>query len=334
MAALPEETPLPPLNLPRRAALLGLASLPLAKRACAQEFPDRPIRLIVPFSAGGNTDVIARIIAPHAAERLGRPVVVENRPSASTVVGVEAAARAKPDGYTLLAVDTTLPVLPALHANLPFDIFRDLAPISFAVLGPTTLIVRASMPARTLQEVIALARAEPGKLTYATGSIGGTAHLAALLFQEEAKIRLLHVPYAGAGQAVNDLVAGHLDITFSAISAVQGLVEAGQLRAIATTGAERLPVAPDLPTFRESGLPGVVVAAHWGFYATGGTPAPIVAKLSAAFREAAQLPAAKAELERRGYVVLATTAEEQARILREEYEKWGGAVRRAGAGHG
>lgn len=321
---------MPPLNPSRRVALLSLATLPMAARAQAQQFPDRPIRLIVPFSAGGNTDVIARIIAPYVAERLGQPVVVENRPSASTVVGVEAVARARPDGYTLLAVDTTLPVLPTLHANLPFDIFRDLTPVSFAVSGPTTLIVRNSLPARTLQDVVALARAEPGKLSYATGSIGGTAHLAALLFQEDAKIRLLHVPYAGAGQAVNDLVAGHLDITFSAISAVQGLVEAGQLRAIATTGAERLSVAPDLPTFRESGLPGVVVAAHWGFYVTAGTPMPVLAKLSAAIREAVQVPAAKTELERRGYVILSTTAEEQARILREEYEKWGGVMRRAG----
>ena len=274
--------------------------------------------------------MIARIIAPRVAERLGQPVVVESRPSASTVVGTEAVARARPDGYTLLAVDTTLPVLPTLQPNLPFDIFRDLAPISFAVAGPTTLVVRSSMTARTLQDIIEMARAEPGRLTYATGSIGGTAHLAALLLQEEAGIRLTHVPYAGAGQAMNDLVGGHLDITFSALSAVQGLVAAGSVRAIATSGAQRLAVAPDLPTFRESGLPGVVVSAHWGFYATGGTPAPILGQLTAAFVAAVQEPATRSELERRGYVVLGTDAEEQARILREEHDKWGGVMRRAG----
>jgi tripartite-type tricarboxylate transporter receptor subunit TctC len=326
------ESSMQPMTAPRRATLLGLlgAGMALAQAARAQDFPNRPVRVIVPFSAGGNTDVIARIIAPRVAERLGQPVVVENRPSASTVVGTEAVARARPDGYTLLAVDTTLPVLPTLQPNLPFDIFRDLAPISFAVAGPTTLVVRSSMPARTLQDVIELARAEPGRLTYATGSIGGTAHLAALLFQEEAGIRLTHVPYAGAGQAMNDLVGGHLDITFSALSAVQGLVAAGSVRAIATSGAERLPVAPDLPTFRETGLPGVVVSAHWGFYATGGTPAPILGQLTAAFVASVQEPATRSELERRGYVVLGTDAEEQARILREEHDKWGAVMRRAG----
>lgn len=263
----------------------------------------------------------------------GRVVVVENRPSTSTVVGTEAVARARPDGYTLLAVDTTLPVLPTPQPNLPFDIFQDLAPVSSAVAGPTTLVLRRSITARSLGDVAALARAEPGRLTYATGSIGGTGRLAALLLQE-AGIRLTHVPYAGAGQAMNDLVSGHLDITFSTLSAVRGLLDAGSVRAIATSGAERLPVAPDLPTFRESGLPGVVVSAHWGFYATGGTAAPILDRLTVAFVAAVQDPATRAELQRRGYVVLGTNAGEQARILREEHEKWGGVVRRAGAGRG
>lgn len=316
----------------RRATLAGLSSAAFAAPAAwAQDFPNRPIRVIVPFSTGGNTDVVARVIAPGVSERLGQPVVVENRPSAASVVGIDAVAKARPDGYTLLAVDTTMPVLPALHRDLPFDIFRDLAPISFVVGGPTTLVVRASMPARTLQDVIGLAKASPGRLTYATGSIGGTAHLAALLFQEEAGISMTHVPYAGAGQAMTDLVGGHLDITFSALSAVQGLVDAGSVRAIATSGAERLPVAPNLPTFRESGLPGVVVSAHWGFYATGGTPAPILDRLNAALVAALRDTAIRAELERRGYVILGTTAAEQAAILRDEYEKWGAVMRRAGA---
>jgi tripartite-type tricarboxylate transporter receptor subunit TctC len=316
----------------RRKALLGLAGacfLPAIARA--QAYPSRPVRVIVPFSAGGNTDIMARIIMPHVAEQLGQPFVVENRPSASTVVGNEAVAKAQPDGYTLLAVDTTLAVLPTLQPRLPFDIFRDFAPISTLVSAPTTLVVRASLPARSLQDVIALAKAQPGRLSYATGSIGGTAHLAALLFQEEAGISLLHAPYSGAGQAMTDLVGGHLDITFSALAAVTGLVEAGSVRAIATSGAERVPIAPDLPTFRESGLPNVVVSAHWGLYAPAGTPAPIIERLSAAAVAAVREPAITAELERRGYVIVGGSAADQARILREEHDKWGAVMRRTGS---
>jgi tripartite-type tricarboxylate transporter receptor subunit TctC len=314
----------------RRSVLAGAGLAAAVRPAQGEDFPARPIRLIVPFSVGGNTDVVARLIAPRAAALLGQPIIVENRPSASTVVGVEAVARARPDGYTLLVIDTTLPVLPTLHPQLPFDIFRDLAPLSFVAAAPTTLILRNGIPAQNLAEVIALARAEPGRLTYATGSIGGTAHLAALLLQEAAGIRLTHVPYAGAGQAANDLVGGHIDIIFSAISAAQGLIEAGAVRAIATSAAERLSIMPDLPTFRESGLPGVVVVAHWGFYAPGGTPAPIIRQLGAAFADAAHDPALAAELERRGYVPLGTTPEQQATILRTEFENWGGVMRRAG----
>lgn len=315
-------------SLSRRSALIaaGLAGVATAARAQTA----RPVRLVVPFSAGGNTDVVARVIAPRASEILGRTIVVENRPSASAVVGTEAVARARPDGSTILLVDTTLPVLPTLVPQLPFDIFRDLMPLGAAVSAPTTLVVGGSSPLRTLQDVIARARAEPGRLTYATGSVGGTAHLAGLLLQEAAGIRLTHVPYAGAGQALNDLVAGHLDITFSALSAVQGLLEAGTVRAIGTTGAERLPAAPHIPTFRESGLPDVVVAAHWCFYAPANTPAPVADELASALMRAARHDTVKADLERRGYVVLGTSAAEHARILREEFEKWGGVMRRAG----
>ncbi|WP_372623321.1 Bug family tripartite tricarboxylate transporter substrate binding protein [Falsiroseomonas sp.] len=319
-------------GISRRNALLGVAGasfLPTIARA--QEYPSRPVRVIVPFSAGGNTDIMARIIMPRVAEQLGQPFVVENRPSASTVVGTEAVAKAQPDGYTLLAVDTTLAVLPTLQPRLPFDIFRDLVPISTLVSAPTTLVVRASLPARSLQDVIALAKAQPGRLSYATGSIGGTAHLAALLFQEEAGISLLHAPYSGAGQAMTDLVGGHLDITFSALAAVSGLVEAGSVRAIATSGAERVPIAPDLPTFRESGLPNVVVSAHWGLYAPAGTPPRIVERLSAAAAAAVREPAIESELERRGYVIVGGSAADQARILREEHDKWGAVMRRTGS---
>ncbi len=313
-------------SLTRRAAL----AVPLlATPALAQT--RRPIRLIVPFSAGGNTDAVARLVSPRVTDMLGVPVAVENRPSASTIVGVEAVARAQPDGTTLLICDTTLAVLPTLHPTLPFDIFRDLATIGAIAAAPTTLVVRRELPAQSLQEFIALARSRPGQISYATGSIGGTAHLAALLLQESAQIRLNFIPYAGAGQAANDLVAGHLDVNFSALNAVLGLMQAGNIRALATSGAERQSLAPEVPTFREQGLPDVVVSAHWGLYAPTGTPVPAIQTLSDAFRRAANEEPVKAELVRRGYTVLNADAAEHARILREEFEKWGGVMRRAGA---
>jgi tripartite-type tricarboxylate transporter receptor subunit TctC len=319
----------------RRAVLAAsLATLGAAATGHAQDFPTRPVRLVVPFSAGGNTDAIARVIGPKVGEALGQTLVVENRPSQSGVVGADVVARATPDGYTLLIHDTTFPVSPTLNRGLPHDIFKDFVPVGNVAGAPTTLVVRSGLPARTLAEVVALAKARPGALSYATGSVGGTAHLAALLFEEAAGIKLNHVPYAGAGQAMNDLVGGHIDITFSALNAVRGLVDDGKVRAIATTAADRLPAMPSLPTFRESGLPEVVVSAHWGIYTAAGTPAPVVAKLNAAFRAATESPEIRAELERRGYVAISNTPEEHARILREEFEKWGAIIRRAGIAQG
>jgi tripartite-type tricarboxylate transporter receptor subunit TctC len=314
-------------SLTRRAALAaGLLAAPAVR---AQQ--RRPIRLIVPFSAGGNTDAVARLVAPRVAEILGAPVAVENRPSASTIVGVEAVARAQPDGTTLLICDTTFAVLPTLHPTLPFDIFRDFSTIGVIAAAPTTLVVRRELPARNLQEFIALARAQPGTISYATGSIGGTAHLAALLLQEAAQIRLNFIPYAGAGQAANDLVAGHLDVNFSALNAVLGLMQAGNIRALATSAADRQALAPEVPTIREQGLPDVVVSAHWGLYAPTGTPTPVIQSLSEVFRRAANEEPVRGELVRRGYTLLNADPAEHARILREEFEKWGGVMRRAGA---
>jgi len=290
----------------------------------------RVIRLIVPFSAGGNTDALARIVSPRAAELLDATITVENRASASAVVGVEAVVRAPADGNTLLICDTTLPVMPTLNPNLPFDIFRDLVTVALIASAPTTLVVRSGLPARDLEGFIALAKAQPERISYATGSIGGTAHLAALLLQEQAGIKLNFVPYSGAGQAATDLVAGHLDANFSALQAVLGLIRGGQIRAIATSGPERQAMAPEIPTFRESGLPALVVVAHWGIYAPAGTPAGAVQAIGAAYRRAIAEDAVRAEVERRGYALVDADATRHAAILREEWEKWGGVMRRAG----
>ncbi len=313
----------------RRTTILAAAGALAAPALRAQT--RRVIRLIVPFSAGGNTDALARIVSPRAAEILDATIAVENRPSAAAVVGVEAVVRAAPDGNTLLICDTTLPVMPTLNPTLPFDIFRDLMPIAAIASAPTTLVVRANLPAQDLAGFIALAKAQPEKISYATGSIGGTAHLAALLLQEKAGIRLNFVPYSGAGQAATDLVAGHLDANFSALQAVLGLIRGGQIRALATSGAERQAMAPEIPTFRESGLPDVVVAAHWGLYAPAGTAPAWVTAVGDAYRRAIAEPAIRAAVEKRGYALVDADAARHAQILREEWEKWGGVMRRSGA---
>lgn len=312
----------------RRTTILAAAGTLAAPALRAQS--RRVIRLIVPFSAGGNTDALARIVSPRVGEILDATIAVENRPSAAAVVGVEAVVRAPPDGNTLLICDTTLAVMPTLNASLPFDIFRDLVPMASIASAPTTLVVRANLPAQDLAGFIALAKAQPEKISYATGSIGGTAHLAALLLQEKAGIRLNFIPYSGAGQAATDLVAGHLDVNFSALQAVIGLIRGGQIRALATSGAERQALAPEIPTFRESGLPDVVVAAHWGLYAPAGTPPALVQAIGGAYLRAIAEDAVRAEVEKRGYALVNADAARHARILREEYETWGAVMRRAG----
>ena len=296
--------------------------------AQAQDYPNRPVRLIVPFSAGGNTDALARIIGPKVGEILGQTIVVENRPSVSGVIGADVVAKAKPDGYTLLIHDTTFAVAPTLQAQIPWKI-EDFAPIAHVAGAPTTLIVNASLPANNVKEVIALAKAKPGELTYSAGSIGGTAHLAGVLFEEVAGVKMNFIPYDGAGRALNDLLGGHLDITYSAINAVKGHLEAGKLKAIASSGAERLPAAPNVPTFKEQGID-VVVSANWGVYAPAGTAPDVIAKLNDAFVRAVKTPEVAKELESRGYVVLGTTPEQHAKTLREEVDRWGALIRRAG----
>jgi tripartite-type tricarboxylate transporter receptor subunit TctC len=311
-----------------RRTLIALASGAIAAPAI-RAYAAQPLRVIVPFSAGGNTDFVARIVSTRVSELLERPVIIENRPSASTITGTAAVVNAQPNGDTILLIDTTLALLPTLHGDLPFNIFKDLKPLGVACTAPTTLVARTSLNARTVKDVVDLARAQPGKLTFGTGSIGGTAHLAGLLMQEAADIRMTHVPYTGAGQAMNDLLGGHIDTTFTAYAALHGMIETKMVQAIATTGIERHPLAPNLPTFAESGYPGVVVITHWCFYAPTGVEAAVADSLGSALIRAVLDDKVKVELEKQGYVPVGADAAKHAEILREEYEKWGGIMRRA-----
>ena len=247
----------------------------------AQNYPVKPIRIVVGFSPGGITDVLARLVARKLAEPLGQPVVVENRPGASTAIANERVATSPPDGYTLLMVGTSVTVLPSLRAKLPYDLERDLAPVSLIAVSPFVLLVHPSVPAHNLKQLIALARSQPGKLIYGSVGVGSPPNLMAELFNLMAKVKTVHVPYKGGAEAAVALASGQIDMYISSVPSLLPLLEAGKIRLLAVTSAKRLSTFPSLPTFDESGLPGYDYANWTGVVAPAGVPKDIIARLNA-----------------------------------------------------
>ena len=307
------------------ALLLALAALGGAQ---AQSWPTRPIRLIVPFGAGGGTDNLARIVEPLVSRALGQPIVIENRPGGGSVMGMDAVAKAAPDGYTLVMTDTSIAVNPSLKP-LPYDTLKDFEPVSLLATAPVILMAHPKVPAKTLQEFIALAKAQPGKFNYASGGNGASTHLGGELLKLVAGIDVVHVPYKGTGPAMNDLVGGHVDVMFSGISSAKPFMDAGTLRAYAVTGETRNAAVPDVPTFAEAGLAGVTASTYWGVLAPKGTLQDVVGKVSTAFAQAMRDPATVARLADLGYLSIAGGPSEYADNLRSEIEKWGKVVRSA-----
>ncbi|HWT09519.1 MAG TPA: tripartite tricarboxylate transporter substrate-binding protein, partial [Roseomonas sp.] len=279
----------------RRALLAATLATPAA--AQAPWVPTRPIRFVVPFPAGGATDVVARVLAERLQESLGQPVVVENRTGAGGNIGVENVVRSAPDGTTLLMGTTgTLTVNPHLYANLGFDPLRDLAPVSMAFTTDHVLVVNPAVPAQTAQDFLALVRARPGALSYGSAGSGSSTHTVPELFKLAARVDIAHVPYRGSAPALNDLVAGTVQVMLDQIPSAIGQIQAGRVRALAVTGARRSPLLPDVPTLAEIGLP-QAQATSWGaVMAPGGTPAPIVLRVNAAIREALAQPAVRERL--------------------------------------
>jgi tripartite-type tricarboxylate transporter receptor subunit TctC len=315
----------------RRTVWLALALLVgLAPAAWAQTYPTRAIRLIVPYAPGGGTDNLARLIAPKLSESLGQQVVIDNRPGASGNIGYELAAKAAPDGYTLTMVDTSYMTNPSLYAKLPIDFDKDLAPLSLLASGPVILVVHPSLAARSVKELIALAKAQPGKLNFASGGNGSSTHLGGELFKLVAGVDILHVPYKGTGAAVNDLLAGQVTIMFAGISQARGNVDAGKLRGLAVTGAARAPAMPAVPTFDELGVTGVDSSTLWGTMAPSATPRDIVQRLNAELVKAVRAPELKDKLLDLGYTPIGSTPDAFGAILRSETEKWAGVIKRAG----
>jgi tripartite-type tricarboxylate transporter receptor subunit TctC len=316
------------MKLRLAATLLAAA---FALDALAQTpYPTRAVRVIVPSSPGGGTDIMARLIAPALAERLGQPIVIDNRPGAGTLIGNELAAKSAPDGYTLLMGLSTLAILPAMHKKMPYDALRDLAPITQTVTAPNILVVHPSLPVKSVKEFIAFARARPGQLNFGSAGAGTNPHLSMELFRSMAKLDMVHVAYKGSAPAIADLVAGH--VVAMTATMLTGLPHArsGRLRALGTTGAQRIAAAPDIPTVAESGLPGYEAVQWYGLFAPAATPREIVAKLHAATVAALHVPAVRQRLEAEGVEPVGNSPEEFARLLRTETEKWAKVVREAG----
>ena len=307
-------------------ALLAMASLAVQ----AQTYPSRPIRVIVPQPPGGGFDLVARMLAEPLARVMGNPVIVENRPGGGTVVGTDVVAKADADGYTLLLGASANLVLSAgLYRKLPYDPKADFVPIGLATFNPYTLVARNDLPMSSLKEIVDYARANPGKLTYASAGNGTGQHIAAAVSFHRAGVQITHVPYKGAGPAYQDLIPGRVDLFFDNSATAQPHIEAGRVKAIAVSTPERTPSVPNVPTVRESGVD-FDLEAWIGYFVRAGTPAPVVARLRAEFDKVIAMPEIAAALQKRGYRTVRLPANETEALVARDIDKWTQSIRSAG----
>jgi tripartite-type tricarboxylate transporter receptor subunit TctC len=312
-------------------SLVALATLAVVPCAQAQGYPNKPIKIIVPFAVAGIADTFARLIGQKLSDAWGQPVVIENRTGAGGNIGADAVAKAAPDGYTLLMSNIgTHAVNIHLMKSMPFDPVKDFVPIAHVLDAEGLMVVHPDVKAKNVAEVIALAKAEPGKLTYASGGTGTTSHLAGEMFKSAAKVDIVHVPYKGNSPAITDLVGGQTTMAFATMPTVMPMVKAGRLRALAVIGTSRAAALPDVPTVAESGLPGFAVSNWIGLFAPAGTPAEIVKRVHAEVQKIMQSPEVVKRLETEGAKFLPMTAEQFADFQKAELAKWGKAIREAG----
>jgi tripartite-type tricarboxylate transporter receptor subunit TctC len=320
-------------DVPRRSCLLLAAAFALMvgqALALAQGYPNRVVRIIVPTVAGGGGDTIARLLAQGFSERWGRQVVVDNRTGASSIIGTDAVAKAPPDGHTLLQALSTLTINPSAHKKLPYDTLRDFAPITQAVWVPNLLIVHPSLPAKSVKELIALARAKPGQIMFASSGYGTSNHLALELFANMAQVRLTHVPYKSAGPAMIDIMAGQVTIMATNLIGALPQARAGKVHALAVTSLTRAPSAPDIPTVSETGLPGYEFVQWYGLLAPAGTPREIIDKIQRDAAAILQAQEAKERLATDGGAIAASSPDEFAAFIKSEIDKWAKVFRAAG----
>ena len=317
-----------------RGRLLGLMltlSLALPGVADAQAYPSKPVRMIVTFAAGGGADFVARAVAPKLGEAIGQPVLVENRPGANGALGADLVAKAAPDGYTLLlGAAGTMVVAPHLGANMPFDPMKDLVPAALVAISPFVVTLNPAVQANSVRELIALAKANPGKINYGTSGTGGSPQLATELFKSMTGVNMVHVPYKGLAPALADLIGGQIQVVFADVGLVKGNIAAGKLKGLAVTSAARTGAMPDLPTVAEAGVPGYAAGTWYGIYAPAGTPADTVSRVSAETRKALALAEIKTAFVAQGMEPVGDTPGEFAAFMREEFAKWGKLIREAG----
>lgn len=307
--------------------LLAAATLPTQAQTA---YPTRAVRLIVPSSPGGGTDISARILAPQLTQFLGQQVIVENRPGAGTMIGGEAVARAAPDGYTLLMGISTLAINPAMYKKVSYDALKDLIPISQAVSLSNVLVVHPSLPPRNVKEFVAFVKARPGQINFASAGVGTSPHLSMELLLVLAKLNMVHVPYKGSGPGVSDLVAGHVPVMMPNMLSAQPHIKTGRLRALGVTGIKRAPGAEDIPTIAEAGVPGYEAVQWYGVLAPAATPRDIITKLHAGVVRALQNPDVRQRLLNDGAEPVGSSPEEFAVYLRSETEKWAKVIKAAG----
>ena len=299
--------------------------------AFAQAYPDKPVRVLLTFAAGGQADILARSVAEKMRAGFPQPIIVEARPGAGGNLAMEATAKAPPDGYTLVFGTPAVAINGALYRKLSYDPVKDLVPLSLAAWGPYIVYVSGISPVNNVAELIAYAKARPGKLNYASVGVGSGTHLAAVLFTLAAGVEMTHVPYKGIQQVAPDLVSGEVQLTFNAYGPLTQFVQSGRVKMIATTAPRRIPSLPELPTIAESGLPGFEAAGWYGFFTTAGTPRPVLEKLNAEIVRAVSSPDLSAKIEGMGLVPSPQSLEEAARFLAAETTKWTRAVKASGA---
>jgi tripartite-type tricarboxylate transporter receptor subunit TctC len=298
--------------------------------SAAQDYPTKPVRLIIPFPPGGSNDVVGRMIATQLGQRLGQQVIVDNRGGAGGTIGTEIASKAAPDGYTLLMISIAHAVSPALYSKLNYDSIKSFTPISILATGPNVLAVNPGLPVKSVKDLIDLAKQKPGEIQFASAGLGSFQHLGSELFRLMAGINVVHIPFKGGGPAMIDVIGGHTKYLLGSLIQTTPHIKSGKLRALGTGGSKRSPVLPDIPTIAEAGVPGYEANNWWGIVAPAGTPAPVIARLNKEIAAVLDSPETIKRFESEGASVVKMSSAEFAKFIESEIGKWGKVVKEAG----